>query len=298
MPNTTYRTLSVVIPIGFIHDELKKLNFSISRSSTEVEYVLVNDLACEDSTELIKKLTKKHSRHKIRVVDGTFGSPGLARNAGMAQTSGDYIYFADCDDTFYADSVLRELQEIEIDVDVLIGNYRTLWEIDGNQKEFFLSKPEYLSIGINPGLWRIVIKSSHAKLQQFSDLRMAEDQLFLAKINLFRLKIHFTNQFFYEYTKQSRGSLTSQPDSMKDLLPAFKEIAGTVNGSFNSANYFKVVMLLRLFLANLKRGDAYQRFMATSAMVKISVTSFSKLLIFAFVAPKVVKKLVTSNHES
>lgn len=287
--STSNHSLSIVIPVGIAFDGLKKLEFSIAAGSTEPEYLIVNDLACEDSSDLIASLINRNPNHNIRSIDGFFGAPGIARNAGMEKASKSYIQFADSDDVFYVNDILDKLQELDGKSDVVIGNFRTRSVHDNSICEFHLSKPGYLAVGDNPGLWRMVIRASLAKSQTFSKLRVAEDQLYLAKLNLFNLRIEFANACFYEYSVQSKSSLTSKDAPMDDLLPALREVMVLVDDTFTESNYFKAVILIKVFSSNIKRGKFGQKMRSIYWLTKFSCSSTRKFFIISMLMLRVIK---------
>jgi glycosyltransferase involved in cell wall biosynthesis len=290
-------SLSVVIPVGFAFDGLKKLEFSIAAGSTEPEYIIVNDLACEDSSELIRDLISRNHNHNINSIDGFYGAPGIARNAGMEKVSNAFIQFADSDDVFYVNEILDKLKELDGRSDVIIGNFRTRIVQDDSVREFHHAKPGYLTVGNNPGLWRMIIRASLAKSETFSKLRMAEDQVYLAKLNLFNLEIEYANAFFYEYSVQSQGSLTSQNAPMRNLLPALKEIMVLIDDTFTESNYFKAVILIKVFFANVKRGKFKQKMSSIYLLNKFSCSSVRKFLIVSMLLLRLLKSRYEEYNE-
>lgn len=283
------KSLSIVVPVGFAFDGLKKLEDSIASGSTAPEYFIVNDLACEDSSELIADLISRNFNHTIHLINGFFGAPGIARNAGMEKVSSEYIHFADSDDVFNVNEILGKLEESMGEPDVLIGTFRIRTSQDNSVRESHLSKPEYLTVGNNPGLWRMVFRTTLAKSQTFPNHRMAEDQVYLARLNLFNLRIEFTNACFYEYTVQSQVSLTAQNAPMRDLLPALKEVMILIDDSFSESNYFKSVILLKIFFSSIKRGKFTQKLSSIASMTKFSFSSAQKLFIILMLIPQLLK---------
>ena len=270
-------TLSVVIPIGFAVNQLYTLNRSLAFASPNIEVILVNDLACEDSSGLIRAITLGYPKLNIRCISGFFGSPGVARNAGLKETTKEYIYFADSDDFIHFGAIEQSLTNATHDVEVLIGNYRV--EMVGFQDviEFRITKPEYLSIGINPGIWRMIFRKSEIASAQFSSLRMAEDQVYLAQLRLFERKIMFVDQVFYTYKKGIPGSLTSQVNNLDDLPEALKMISASLNNQFSLANKFNFVMFFRVFLTSQLRANLRTKISCMLLSLRVSLTSVDAL---------------------
>jgi glycosyltransferase involved in cell wall biosynthesis len=95
-------TTSVVIPVfnGAVTIEHALLSV-INQSRPPQEVIVVNDLST-DSTEEIVALIATTSPIPIRLINnGQNLGPGLSRNAGWAQATGDLIAFLDADDAWH-----------------------------------------------------------------------------------------------------------------------------------------------------------------------------------------------------
>jgi glycosyltransferase involved in cell wall biosynthesis len=282
-----HRSLSIVIPIGFAKDELKKIFSSISASDIHIEFLLVNDLACEDSSLSIESVIKNHPNHNIKVISNYFASPGLARNAGLELASGDYVTFTDSDDYVYANRMLKYLNFSDRAPDVLVGGYRIVTDSSSVISEHNPESWNYLTIGVNPGLWRFVIKKDLIQ-EKFSNLLLAEDQLFLVNLHFYDYNVISAEEYFYDYTVGVPNSLSSQFKNNFDLLRAFQAVAMEIDSTRTFTNLFNLVVFTRLFLTNLKRGNFNQRIRAIILWLEIAIKS-PKLIAYSLaLIPKIV----------
>lgn len=285
-------TLSVVIPLGFAINHLSTLRDSLASASPDTEIIIVNDLACEDSTELIKSICEEYPSLNIQSEKGYFGSPGGARNAGLAKASKEFICFADSDDLIHFETMGQSLKKITDDVEILIGNFHQ--ENVGFQKitEYQIKKPEYVSIGINPGIWRMIFRKCVLPSSPFSSLRMAEDQVFLAQLSLFERKIKFVDQVFYTYRKGIPSSLTSQIENLDDLPKALTMINGCLNKHLSPSNRFNLIMFSRVFLTSQLRSKLDIRFRCILLFCRISLSSLRTLPLVLMSTSVVIFELI------
>lgn len=91
--------LSLIIPIYNVDNYLDRcLDSCVSQDLSESEYelVLVNDGSTDDSLTIAKQFAEKHTNVKVF----SQGNKGLseARNAGLRQAVGKYVWFIDSDD--------------------------------------------------------------------------------------------------------------------------------------------------------------------------------------------------------
>lgn len=274
-------TLSVVVPIGLAVDRLSALSNSLALASSDTEIILVNDMACEDSSEPIQAITEKYPRLNIQQKSGYFGSPGGARNAGLKEASMKFIYFADSDDFIHFGALEKSLTNVTQDVEVLIGNF--CQEVVEYQKviECRITEPEYISIGMNPGIWRMIFRNSILTPSPFSSLRMAEDQVFLAQLNLFERRIEFVDEVYYTYRKGIPGSLTSQIKNFDELPQALTMIYACLNNKLSISNKFNFVMFFRVFLTSQLRANLKVRIQCMLFLVRKSFSSVGTIGLFS-----------------
>ncbi len=90
--------VSIVVPVYNAEKFLEGCVRSITAQTlTDLEIILVDDGSREPCAKLCDALAKEDSR--IRVIHKENGGAGLARNAGLALCSGEYVGFVDSDDT-------------------------------------------------------------------------------------------------------------------------------------------------------------------------------------------------------
>lgn len=218
--------LDIIIPVYNTHKEyLKQCLESISQQSFErYRVTLVDDGSDEVTAELLDEFCEHYDR--VSVIHKTNGGVSSARNAGLAQTTAEYVMFMDADD-FLKDNVLEEMmnhvQESEADITCFAGvNYLSdgtekprncalnVYTIEGKdaieqfQCEFLASLPcgntKYRDILEYDVVWAKVFHREVLKDVVFStELWAGEDKLFMYDVIGKSSKISYFPMIVYNY---------------------------------------------------------------------------------------------------
>lgn len=119
--------VSIVVPVYGVEKYVKRCLESIdSQSYPDLEVIIVNDCTKDRSMEVIDSFIKNESRHPaIYKVVNHKKNKGLseARNTGIKEAKGDFIYFLDSDDYISHDCINGMADCIRrFDVDIVFGN--------------------------------------------------------------------------------------------------------------------------------------------------------------------------------
>jgi glycosyltransferase involved in cell wall biosynthesis len=154
---------------------------------------------------------------------GEWKSPGLARNFGIENSKEEWVIFWDSDDIPNLLEVYLALQELAEECELLVGDFETV-----NSKGIvrsYRSEGNLVQLGLNPGLWRILIKRELIGKTLFTSQRMAEDQVFLEELLIKIPIVLFTNRQFYKYFIGEPTQLTRQVVALRDLRKVVQNIA-------------------------------------------------------------------------
>ncbi len=221
----------MIVPIRNMAGKFRNLEIWLpSAIEQNMQVILVEDLYDALTTKQLNSIVAKFGTH-IQVVRGEFGSPGAARNAGLKLASGDWVIFWDSDDIGYPNNVSEVLQSIEEKSELIVTSFSVKnWESNSLLETNLIKSQsgKLLDIAERPGLWRILINKDLLRLIRFLPISMAEDQIFIAELNLLNPHIEYRNEICYTYFKGVPNQLTSNQDKMRDLKISTEYLSGLI----------------------------------------------------------------------
>ena len=111
--------LSVIIPVYNREKTLPAtMETLLALKSRQVEIFLVNDGSTDGSLALCRAFAQRDDR--VKVIDKKNGGVSSARNAGLEQATGKYVFFCDGDDLVVTETLERAVALIENQAEDLI----------------------------------------------------------------------------------------------------------------------------------------------------------------------------------
>ena len=196
---------SIIVPIynreKYIQECIESIINQYGRDVLfEMEIILIDDGSIDNSANICKAFLNKYSF--IKYIYQENSGVSVARNKGLSNSNGKYIYFMDSDDTInklFFKEVTEKINETECDL-VIVGINAY------NQAKRFIEKMTTCPV------WGVVIKRDYIIKNNFSfktGLQNMEDSLFcwqlLAKTN----SIEKAEKTIYNYRKTT-NSLSSR----------------------------------------------------------------------------------------
>lgn len=264
-------SLSVVVPVTNMSGKLQNLKSWISEISPyDIQVILVHDFRDAETSEELKNLIFDYSKDKnIIITEGQFGSPGVARNIGLSLVKNEWVAFWDSDDLPQVDNVMKELfRSSDITLDCIVGNFRVNFVNSKRFKQKPLSDNYLDEIGLNPGVWRFLFRTSQLGATRFANLSMAEDQVFLANFFSRSRNIKVSNSLFYIYFVGLNTQLTQNSKAMKDL-PIALELLSDVLRSGKGVERINFVLFTRIFFTTLKKSSLNCKLRAVRTWVSL-----------------------------
>ena len=236
--------VSVIVPIYNVEKYLDRCVESIvDQSYEELEIILVDDGSPDNCPGMCDDWAKKDSR--IKVIHKENSGPSSARNVGLDNMTGDYVYFIDSDD-YINEKAIETLYELlkQHDADMSYGRFYRVFENETNYYQPVFSNKisvynedtfwkmlyslygtkevEYAVNMIVP--WNKLIKSSVFDGLRFDIDKYYEDERIIHKIIHECKKIVFTDTRLYEYINNPNGRMSSFSEKhFIDTLEAFSE---------------------------------------------------------------------------
>ena len=241
------------MPVSRMANELGKLESWIRDSSNlDIEIVIVHDIQDNETAEQLDSLIKDLQDNRLRFIQENVNSPGLARNLGLRIAQGQWIAFWDSDDLPDVEEALASINE-NLDSDIIIGRYTTHQRRSGSEEVSNESDLNLRKVGINPGMWRMLFRNNVLADKQFSAIKMAEDQVFIAELNFDSRSVSFTNRVLYKYFKGRPNQLTNLELRITDFLTAFELILIAQKQQKSPLHSINFVMLSRILVTTFKK---------------------------------------------
>ena len=249
--------LSVIVPLTRMAGRLANLETWLSESfGFPISIVIVHDIRDPYTGIELEELVRNYNHLDIEVIEGIFGAPGLARNAGLESPLATWTTFWDADDLPNPHEVFAAIAQAGSDTEVVIGNF-TINTAKGSAN--VEHDAGINNVAFNPGLWRMIFRSSILEGASFSSARMGEDQLFLIDLNLGSRNICFSNKFVYQYFQGDPMQLTSNQESINEVEETLTLVSKRMKNDDKLKNVFSQIVLMRLLTTTVMRTKSSSR---------------------------------------
>ncbi|MDV2446930.1 glycosyltransferase family 2 protein [Elizabethkingia anophelis] len=214
--------VSIIVPIYNVQEYIEKCIRSLFEQSYKtIEYIFIDDCGQDQSLRVLNTLVNEYPerKHHVKVLkhQENKGLPA-ARNTGMGETLGKYIYHCDSDD--WADERLIEdlVSKAEItNADIVFCDF---YNVYGEEKHIYQQHKketyeEYLKdffMGYSQGsVWNKLFKRSLFNENQIKfpeGLPMLEDLRTIVQLYYFADKIEYLPRPLYYYIKSRASSIS------------------------------------------------------------------------------------------
>lgn len=223
------KLLTIVVPVhgveSYLHQCLDSLRAGLTEDeSAAVEIIAVDDASPDGCGELLDAYAARHGG--VRVVHLPFNvGLGLARNAGLAEARGDYVWFVDSDDWLPADSVRAVLQRLHAGPDVLLLDHLRVYddgraEVDASS-HLLRGVPDGVRLADRPQLLRVQHTAWNRVVSRALLTRIGlrfhpgwyEDVPFSNPVLIAAERIDVLDRVCYHYRQGRRGAITATRSS-------------------------------------------------------------------------------------
>lgn len=266
---------SVIVPFFNSEKTLQNTLNSLKKQKKNYELILVNDGSFDNSNQIVNKNKVFFKCIKILNNRKNLGV-SLSRNKGIKNSTGKYLIFLDSDDSLYSNS----LEKLEKHIkkykypDVVFSkfskstfpksNLSILKKCFKKKKNYFFNYILAKKIPLDE-CWPYVVKKKFLLTNKinFSNYRVAEDQLYVLKIFLKLKNISFFKENFYKHLNLS-SSLSDFMDfnsgfyCLKVLLDYLKIRQDIKNKTLQNLCNFYIQNVLSMFTGILLQCDKKQ----------------------------------------
>ena len=258
------KSASVICPVFNMAGRLQLFEEWVGKLSAypQIEVIIINDYSDEATSAELKVICQRYDN--LKFIEGNFGNPGSARNAGLEICQGKRVVFWDSDDEPNVENFLTLVKSLEMtNSDICFGRYEVFHEKSGSR----LKSPAWSSnrnrdlriVAQNPGIWRIIFAKELIEGMRFEPLRMAEDQIFICEAILKAREFVFADNQIYTYFTGSINHLTKNSAALQDLLPAFKKTSEIFKSSKVEVTSFLGLMAAKQMISGARYGNMRTR---------------------------------------
>ena len=226
--NNSTPVISVIVPFYNAEQHIAHCIESIlSQTFKYFELVLVNDGSIDNSAKICYQYSQNDSR--INYLEKENGGPGSARNLGIKEAKGEYVYFVDGDDWIEEDllevcwNVLKSERP-----DIIIFGYvvdhvnkegKTISSNEFNQNKIIFEKKknnieisnttiQILKLCCNKVFRKDFIEKNNLNYNE--EISLSEDVIFNFQSFLYTDKLIFINKALYHYVNRETISLSKK----------------------------------------------------------------------------------------
>jgi len=211
------RLVSVIIPVYNVEKYINEcLSSVVNQSYKNIEILLVDDGGQDSSMQIARDFSKIDNRIKLLSYGRNMGV-SFARNYGLLNSNGEYVYFMDSDD-FIDNGYLEEMVKNIDDFDVIQNNH---WIEYVSPKK---SNTVIYGNEISPAIWNKLYKKDFLTKNNIKfpeGIKIGEDLCFNYNCILLTDKVKYcylnTNYFY----RQSETSTLKRYKKENDILAMF-----------------------------------------------------------------------------
>ena len=262
--------VSIVVPIYNMEDSIDNtIDSLLAQDYENYEVILVDDGSTDNSYQLCKKRELEDKR--IRTIHTCNQGSGPARNKGIEQARGKWIYFPDADDLLVSNAIsimVAGTNDGECDLVVFgfknvdtkgnvvsVKNYEDIIKdaenIRQGYSDYMTTKSRY---GIQGAPWNKLFSVEVIREHkiEFPPLRRHQDEGFIARYMCHAQKVHFISGILYTYfTNDLSREWQKYPVNYLDAVIGLNETRKNTILSWNAADTITHDMIKREYICNV-----------------------------------------------
>lgn len=228
--------VSIVVPVYNVEKYLKEsLDSAVNQSLKDIEIIAINDGSTDNSGKILEEYEKKYSNFKV-INQENKGLSG-ARNTGISECKGEYIYFLDSDDYIdldamkycYNEAKKDNLDILTFDAEIFLDGQSSVGEID--KEEFYRDKlmeskimigEEFYVYSNRKGAYRAPVWLNFYKRKfieknnlNFYEGIVHEDEIHTSKSFVFANKVKYIPKRFFFRRVRSNSIMTKEIDESR-----------------------------------------------------------------------------------
>lgn len=216
--------LSFVIPIYQVEDYVADCLYSICRQNLSrtdwFEIVCVNDGSKDKSIDVVRRVAREYPNICFKIIDKENEGVSVARNVGMNNAEGKYLWFVDSDDIILQGALEMFYQYIESEeYDLVSGLFYSTPNVDIT-KEIHIGKNKNLCAFYTSCIRRELLVNNEIAFAK--GVAYGEDLLFFEMVNFFANKKLKLSNVVYAY-RQREGSAMNNQNANKKYIDSLEK---------------------------------------------------------------------------
>ncbi len=214
--------VSVIIPMYNVEKVIGGCFLSLSKQTIKtLELVFVDDCSTDGTFRMVSDWIKEHESSALicqLIKHSTNRGVAEARNTGLDNARGKYIYYVDSDDFIEPDTLQLLYEEAETNQLDIVG---CEWLLSFSKNERRMVQPDVVTGEdafkmmckgcMRWNLWLFLVKRSLYEQHQFRfipTMNMGEDMMVMLKLSLVAERVSIVHRAFYHYIQTNENSLT------------------------------------------------------------------------------------------
>lgn len=243
--------VSIIIPVYNAEKYIRETLDSLLEQDIDKEIIAVNDGSTDLSLQILKEYNQKNRCFKY--INQTNMGATFARNNGLKEATGEYIFFFDADDLLKPNSLKYMISKMEKEnADLLISDYEL---IDSEEKKLGINRYGDLSQNVNikhylitpfPGnkiFKRTIILDNNIC---FDPVRIGQDLNFYLKYLIFCRKVAVYKKNCTSYRVLPMSISNSYDDRVLDIIKSIDYVMkfyGNCDVSYEIRRYMDYVKI-------------------------------------------------------
>ncbi|WP_025749558.1 glycosyltransferase family 2 protein [Priestia megaterium] len=226
--------VSIIVPAYNVQDYITRcLNSIAEQTLKEIEVLIINDGSTDRTENIISDFQVKDNRFKV------FNLPNkgvsVARNFGIKNSLGNYIYQIDADDWIEKGALQALYNKAESEeADIVIANAyvdyqgnKTQLMIDGKKNSCVTSLQQVMLGDIKPCVWTKLYKRSlfiQNNIEYAEGIRIGEDLLINLQLFFYAKKVVKLEDAFLHYVQREGSVSNISNEKQNDIYLVLKNI--------------------------------------------------------------------------
>lgn len=266
----TGNKISVIIPCYNVEKFIDQaVQSALAQTYTNVEIILVDDGSTDGTASICDYYAEKYAN--VKVIHQKNSGQAYARNIGLEQATGEYIYFLDSDDWIEQETFTSIMKKVVVNnVDVIFFDAYVVDEdakkleddrryVKADLKEIVLSGKEWYQLMIERGIFSACVPYHLFKRTFLQDNQLKfvpgiirEDEFFLFLVYL-KAKRVLRDCGVYYYRRLRMGSTMMSPDYVY-MFDSMQAILSIVLDQYENKEFIEnEIEALMVFMNRIER---------------------------------------------